>query len=270
MALVPFPQKSLTTDQDPDWDESDEPLAEGKMSFLEHLDELRKRIIWSVAGVGIGFVAACFYIKQIYAFVMDPMQKLLKPGEHLVYTEPSEYFALYIKLAVIAGLLLASPWVMWQVWRFIAPGLYKNEKRFAIPFVLLSTVSFVAGAAFSHYVVFPMSWKFFGSFSDDTTVFMPRIAPSFSMYLKLLIAFALVFQMPAVVLFLARMGLITARFLLKNFKYAVLLIFIAAAVLTPDASPVTQTAMAAPMIGLYLISIALAWLFGKKRRTVED
>jgi sec-independent protein translocase protein TatC len=158
---------------------------------------------------------------------------------------------------------------MWQVWRFIAPGLYANEKRFAIPFVLLSSVSFVVGAAFSHYVVFPMSWQFFASFQDDTTVFMPRIEPSFSLYLKMLMAFALVFQMPAVVLVLSRIGIVTARFLMRHFKYAVLVIFIISAVLTPDASPVTQTAMAVPMIVLYLLSVLLAWVFGK-RRTAES
>jgi sec-independent protein translocase protein TatC len=270
MALVPFPQKSRTPDQDPDWDDdSDDRLTDGKMSFLEHLDELRKRIIWSVSGIFIGFVVAFFYIKPIYSFVMTPMERLLPPGQKLIYTDPSEAFALYIKLALIAGLLAASPWVMWQVWRFIAPGLYANEKRFAIPFVLLSSVSFVVGAAFSHYVVFPMSWQFFASFQDDTTVFMPRIEPSFSLYLKMLMAFALVFQMPAVVLVLSRIGIVTARFLMRHFKYAVLVIFIISAVLTPDASPVTQTAMAVPMIVLYLLSVLLAWVFGK-RRTAES
>jgi sec-independent protein translocase protein TatC len=134
----------------------------------------------------------------------------------------------------------------------------------------MSSAFFVLGAWFSHKVVFPMSWRFFGSFADDTLTFMPRVEPAFSLYMKLLLAFGLVFQMPTVVLFLARMGLITARFLLKNFKYAVLIIFIAAAILTPDASPVTQTAMAGPMVLLYLLSIGLAWLFGKKKRTIED
>ena len=270
MALVPFPQKTRTTDPEPDWDDPDDQLDDsGKMSFLEHLDELRKRLMWSIAGIGIGFVVAFFYVKQIFTFVMGPMQALLPPGQHLVYTEPSEAFVLYIKLAAIAGLLIASPLVMWQVWRFVAPGLYAHEKRFAIPFALLTSSFFILGAAFSHYIVFRLSWQFFAGFADDTVVFMPRIEPAFSLYIKLLLAFGLVFQMPTVVLFLARMGIITPRFLWRNFKYAVLIIFIAAAILTPDGSPVTQTAMAAPMIVLYLFSIFLAWAFGKRRRTIE-
>ena len=271
MALVPFPQKNALQKREPDWDDSDESLDQsGKMSFLEHLDELRKRIIWSLVGVAVGVIISCFFVKEIYSFVMDPMQQLLRPGETLVYTEPTEAFALYLKLAVISGLMIASPIVMTQVWLFIAPGLYSHEKKFAVPFVLLSTVSFIAGAAFSHYVVFRMSWKFFDSFAGDSLTFMPRIEPAFGLYIKMLLGFGLVFQMPAIVLFMARMGLITARFLWRNFKYAILIIFIAAAILTPDASPVTQTAMAAPMILLYLLSILLAWLFGKKREPIDD
>jgi sec-independent protein translocase protein TatC len=285
MALVPFPQKAIKAgDPDPDWDdpESDD---SGKMSFLEHLDELRRRIIWSVVAVGVGFGIACFFLEErtfgpfgsrgpwsfgLFKFVMGPMQALLQPGETLSYIDPTEAFALYLKLAAIAGLMLASPIVMTQVWLFIAPGLYAHEKKFAIPFVVLSSLCFVGGAAFSHLVVFPMSWRFLASFSNELMRFEPRVEPAFSLYMKMLVAFGLVFQMPAVVLFLARMGMVTARFLIRNFKYAVLIIFIAAAILTPDGSPVTQTVMAGPMVLLYLLSIALAWLFGKKRRPTED
>jgi sec-independent protein translocase protein TatC len=158
---------------------------------------------------------------------------------------------------------------MAQVWLFVAPGLYAHEKKLAIPFVVMSSFFFVVGAGFSHYVVFPMTWKFFVGFSNEYLEFTPRIEPTFAIYMKLLFAFALVFQMPTVVLFLARMGVITARFLVRNMKYAVLIIFVAAAVLTPDGSPVTQTAMAGPMFLLYLLSIVLAWLFGKKKRVAD-
>jgi sec-independent protein translocase protein TatC len=271
MALVPFPQKTAVTDPEPDWDdpglEGDEG---GKMSFLEHLDELRKRIVWSLVAVGIGFGIACFFLDDLFAFVMGPMHALLQetqPGSKLSYLDPTEGFALYLKLAVIAGLLAASPLVMTQVWLFIAPGLYSHEKKLAIPFILMSSFFFVLGAAFAHKVVFPMSWRFLAGFSNEYMDFEARVEPAFSLYMKLILAFALVFQMPTVVLFLARMGVVTARFLIRNFKYAVLIIFIAAAVLTPDASPVTQTVMAGPMVLLYGISIVLAWLFGKKRRT---
>jgi sec-independent protein translocase protein TatC len=268
MALVPFPsqaQKPVPGD-DPDWDDELETSAEGgKMSFLEHLDELRRRIIYAIAAVGVGFLIACFFIQPIFDFIMRPLQAQLPAGGTLVYTEPSEAFTLYIKIAAIAGLLLASPAVFAQVWLFIAPGLYSHEKKLAIPFVVMSSFFFVAGAAFSHYVVFPMTWKFFVSFTTDYITFMPRIEPAFGLYMKMVIAFGLVFQMPTLVLFLAKMGVITARFMLRHFKYAVLIIFIAAAVITPSGDMVTQTAMAGPMIGLYLFSIGLAWLFGKKK-----
>ncbi|MEO8070355.1 MAG: twin-arginine translocase subunit TatC [Acidobacteriota bacterium] len=271
MALVPFPNKTAIQSSDDDLDPDDDPLDDhaGKMSFLDHLDELRKRIIWAVVSIGAGFLVSCLFIQRMFDFIMKPLQAQLPLGGHLVYTEPSEAFTLYIKIAVIGGIILASPAVMAQVWLFIAPGLYSHEKKLAIPFVVMSSFFFVTGAAFSHYVVFPMTWKFFVSFTTDYMTFMPRIEPAFALYMKLLLSFGLVFQMPTVVLFLARMGMITARFMMKNFKYAVLIIFIAAAVLTPDGSPVTQTAMAGPMVLLYLISVALAWLFGKKRRVEE-
>lgn len=275
MALVPFPSQAPEPipddDVDPDLGQpepDDEPG--GKMSFLEHLDELRKRIIRSVIAVFAGFLVACFFIDRLFSFIMRPLQEALPPGGTLVYTEPTEAFVLYIKIAVIAGLILSSPAVMAQVWLFIAPGLYAKEKKMAIPFVILSSLGFVAGAAFSHYIVFPMAWMFFGSFTTDYMTFMPRIEPAFGLYMKLLLVFGLVFQMPTVVLFLARMGVITARFMIKNFKYAILIIFILAAVLTPTADAIVQTAMAGPMIGLYLISIGLAWLFGKKKSSNDD
>ena len=159
---------------------------------------------------------------------------------------------------------------MTQVWLFIAPGLYAHEKKMAIPFVVLSSICFIGGAAFSHYVVFPLTWKFFVSFTSDYLTFMPRIEPAFALYIKMILAFGLVFQMPTIVLFLARMGMVTASFMWRHTKYAILIIFIVAAVVTPSGDMFTQTAMATPMIGLYLLSIVLAWLFGKKRKTNAD
>jgi len=270
VALVPFP----TSKQPPVGDEDFEPegaqddLADddagGKMSFLEHLDELRRRILYAVVSVFIGFVIAFFFISEIFNFIMRPMQQLLPPGGTLVYTDPTEAFVLYIKIALIAGLILASPVVMLQVWLFVAPGLYSHEKKWAIPFVVMSSFFFVLGAAFSHYVVFPLTWRFFVGFTSDILTFMPRIEPTFSIYLRLLIAFGLVFQMPTLVLFLARMGVISARFLIRNFKYAVLIMVVVSAVITPDGGGVSLVAMTGPMILLYALSIGLAWLFGKK------
>jgi sec-independent protein translocase protein TatC len=271
VALVPFP----TTTPAPTGDEDFEPegtqddLADddagGKMSFLEHLDELRRRIMYAVGAVFIGFVLAFFFIDEIFDFIMRPMQQLLPAGGTLVYTDPTEAFLLYIKIALIAGLLIASPAVMSQVWLFVAPGLYSHEKKWAIPFVAMSSFFFVLGAAFSHYIVFPLTWRFFVSFTTDILTFMPRIEPTFSIYLRLLLAFGIVFQMPTLVLFLARMGVVSARFLIRNFKYAVLIMVVASAVITPDGGGVSLVAMTGPMILLYGLSIALAWLFGKKR-----
>ena len=158
--------------------------------------------------------------------------------------------------------------ILWQAWLFVAPGLYAKEKRLAVPFVFLSTVGFLGGAAFTHYLLFPWMWSFFGSFANDKLTFMPRIEPVFSLYVKMVFGMGLVFQMPAIVYSLARIGLVTARFLIKSFKYAILLIFIAAAVITPSGDMLTQTLFAAPMIGLYIISIGIAWMFGKRRPSV--
>ena len=238
------------------------------MSFLDHLDELRRRIIYAAISLGVGFVIAFVFIQQIFDFIMRPLQQMLPAGATLVYTDPTEAFMLYIKIALIGGLMIASPAVMAQVWLFIAPGLYAHEKKWAIPFIVMSSVFFIAGAAFSHYVVFPLTWRFFASFTTDILTFMPRIEPAFSIYLRMLLAFGVVFQMPTVVLFLARMGMLTARFMLRNFKYAVLLIVIVSAVVTPDGGGVSLVAMSGPLVVLYIFSIGLAWLFGKKKQTI--
>ena len=272
MGPVPFLDKTSTAAPAGELEPShlgtpDEGETAGKMSFLDHLDELRRRIVYAVASIFVGFVVSFLFITKIFDFIMRPLQELLPPGGTLIFTEPSEAFILYIKIALMAGLILASPAVMTQVWLFIAPGLYSKEKTWAIPFILMSSFFFVGGAAFSHYVVFPLTWRFFVSFTTDIVTFMPRIQPAFSLYLRLLLAFGLVFQMPTIVLFLARMGMVTAGFMVRQFKYAVLAIAVIAAVATPGGDVVPQIAMAIPMIVLYGFSICLAWMFGKKKRT---
>ena len=244
--------------------EDDEP-PEGRMTFLEHLDELRKRISHAVGALLVGFLIAFAFIEGIYTFIFARLTADI-PGGELIYTEPGEAFFLYIKMAAIAGLLIASPYVMYQVWLFIAPGLYANEKRLAVPFVFFASVLFISGAAFSHYVLFPFAWQFFASFSNDSLSFMPRIEPVWGLYVKLLLAMGLIFQLPMLMFVLARFGMVTAGFLARNFKYAVLIIFIIAAIVTPDASVVPQVIMAGSMIALYLLSIGVVWVFGKKSR----
>src|SRR5436190_5077524 len=263
MALVPFPGPHSGAYPIPPDDDDD---ADGvKMSFLEHLDELRKRIVNSAIAIGVGILISFTFINRIYSFLMAPTMKILPPGSKLIYTEPGEAFSLYIQLSLIAGVILASPIIMYQVWLFIAPGLYSNEKKLAIPFVVLSTLGIVGGAVFNHYIMFPWMMSFFATFNTQDLVFMPKLDSVFSLYTKFLIAMAAVFQMPTIVFFLAKMNLITARFLVQQFKYAVLLTFIISAVITPTGDPVTQTVFAAPMIGLYVLGIGIAWLVGPKR-----
>jgi sec-independent protein translocase protein TatC len=277
VALVPFPSQNRDDDRQdlPEkpagfspFDQDDEP-AEGRMTFLEHLDELRRRITHAVAGLFVGFVIAFAFINPIFGFVYERLA-IVVPGGRLIYTEAPEMFMLWIKIAALTGVLIASPYIMLQVWLFIAPGLYAKEKKFAIPFVLSSSSLFVGGAAFSHYFVFPAAWNFFASFGNSYVEFLPRVGPIFGMYVKLMLALGLTFQLPVLMFVLARLGLVTAGWLAKNFKYAVLLIFITAAVITPDGNPVVQLMVGGPMVLLYLFGIAAAWLFGKSKNSDQE
>ncbi len=274
MSVVRFPdpqssKDSSARDVSDSWFDDDDPEGggSGKMSFLEHLDELRKRIVRSLIALCVGVGIAAFFIERIYAFVMLPLRQMLRPGETMIYTYPTEAFMLYIRIALIAGLLISAPLIFWQVWLFVAPALYAKERRYAVPFVVLSSVGFLSGAAFSHYVAFPLMWRFFASFSNDLVSFMPRIEEAFSVYMRMLLGMALVFQMPALVFFMARMGVVTARWMIRQFKYAVLVIVIIAAVITPSSDIASQLIVAGPMVVLYILSIGIAWAFGKKRVT---
>ena len=266
MALVPFP---AATPGDDDDDDSNSDSA-GKMSFLEHLDELRKRLIYIVYSLVAGCAIAAIFIQKIFDFIMRPMQKVLPGGGYLQYTSGSEPFMLWIKIGFLAGIFIASPLILWQVWKFIAPGLYTHEKKFAIPFVVLSTSFFVAGGLFAHYVAFPVTWQFFAGFATDYMKFVPKIDEAFSLYTKMILGSGLIFEMPTLVLFLARMGVVSGRMMVKYFKYAFLAIFIIAAVISPGTDMMSQLVMAVPMLGLYIISIAIAFMFQKRRTPVTD
>ncbi len=271
MALVPFPGNQSGAYKALPPDDDDE--LSGKMSFLEHLDELRKRIVNSCIAIAVGIALTFAFIDRIFNFVLAPTRKALPPGVRLIYTQPGEAFSLYITVALIAGAVVAAPYIMYQVWLFIAPGLYANEKRMALPFVFFTTIGFLLGAAFNHYVAFPFMMAFFASFNTPDLAFMPKLDDVFGLYTKMLLGMGIIFQMPTVVLFLARLRLVTAHFLVQQFKYAVLIIFIIAAVITPTGDPSTQAIFAAPMVGLYLLSIAVAWIVGPKRvkgRLAED
>ena len=263
MALVPFPGPHSGA-YDSDLDDTDL-ASDSKMSFLDHLDELRTRIVRSCIAIAVGVVVGFAFIERVVNFILAPTRRLLPQGSKLIYTQPGEAFSLYVQVALIAGVMLAAPFIMYQVWLFIAPGLYSNEKRLAIPFVLMSTLGFVGGALFNHYIVFPFMMAFFASFNTPDLGFMPRLDDVFGLYAKMLIGMGLVFQMPTLMFFLAKMKLVTARFLAKNIKYAVLIIFVVAAVITPGGDMATQTIFAAPMLGLYVLSIVIAWLVGPTR-----
>lgn len=246
---------------DPDRDRD----AEGRMGFLEHLDELRKRIIRSCLAIGAGMLVAFFFVDRIGDFILAPTLRTLPAGDALIITRPGEGFAFYLDIALIGGLVLSAPFVAYQLWRFIAPGLYAKEKKFAVPFVALTTIGSIGGAVFAHYVMFPATIAFLAGFHSPAMRFTPRVEDTFDLYKMMLIGMVVVFQIPTVVFFLTKMRMVTARFLWRHVKYAVLIAFVAAAVLTPSADPWNQTIFAVPILGLYLISIGIAWMAGPRR-----
>ncbi len=235
----------------------------GDISILDRLDDFRKRIVRALLAVAGGALVGFALIDRIVGFLLQPSRRALPSGTRLIYTEPGEAFGLYVQVALISGVVFAMPFIMYQLWRLIAPLVPPSARRFAIPFVGFTTLGFVAGAAFTHFIAFPYMMAFFASFNTPDLLFMPRIDDVFDLYTKMVLGMAVVFQMPTVVFFLAKIGLITAGFLWRSFQYAFLLIFIAAAVITPTGDMVTQTIFAAPMVALYLLSIGIAWVFGR-------
>jgi sec-independent protein translocase protein TatC len=267
MTLVPFPGsgKSGALQVPPDDDEEEQSDLGGRMTFLEHLEELRKRIINVCLSILVGVLAGFFFIQEIYDFLLAPAIATLPEGSRLIYTQPTEAFALYIQISLISGAVIASPAIMYQVWKFVAPGLYSNEKRFVIPFVLFSSGGFIAGAAFNHYVAYRFIMTYLASFNSANLHYMPQLSYVFGLYVRMLLGLGLVFQMPTIVYFLARMRVVTARFLVAKFKYAFLFIVIAAAVITPTGDPTTLMVFVVPMLILYGFSIIIAWAVSPKK-----
>lgn len=273
MALVPFPGATKPAPDDDDdrhihlTDPDVLEDAGAKMSFLDHLDELRKRLIACVWGLVGGCAIAFLFVGRIQEFIWRPLYEDLQntSGVKFMYTSGFEPFMLTMKIGALAGLMLAVPFILYQLWLFIAPGLYSHEKKMAAPFVIFCTTFFALGAGFSHFVAFPWTWKFFLSWQTEYMEFRPSIGEAFSLYVKMLLGFGLIFQMPTIVYFLARLGLVSAGFLLRHTKYAVLIIFIIAAVISPGTDVVSQCLMAGPMLALYGLSILVAWFFAKPR-----
>ena len=216
------------------------------MSFLDHLDELRRRLVASAISLGVGAPSPSSSSTGSSTFIMRPLADKLPAGSRLTAIEPTEAFMLYIKIGLLAGVVIAAPLIRCSCGCSSPRASTPTRSGSRFPFILMATVFFVAGAAFSHFLVFPWAWGFLSSFAPDYVMFAPRIEAVFSLYAMLLLAMGVVFEMPAVVLALARMGLVTAGFLWRHIKYAVLIIFVAAAVLTPTGDMVTQTLMAGP------------------------
>ena len=239
-----------------------------KLPFTSHLEELRKRLIVSFIAVGVGFVVSFGFKERLFKILVYPLINVMKPGETLIYTGLPEAFFTYLKVSFLTGLILASPILLYEFWMFVAPGLYKNERRMMAPIVLLSTLFFVGGSLFGYFFVFPWGFKFFLGFATDTIRPLPSMKEYFGFSAKLLLAFGVVFELPLVLTFLARLGIVSVGFLKKNRKYAILLIFTGAAILTPP-DVITQVLMAVPLMALYEISIIGARLFGKKKAKEE-
>ena len=238
------------------------------MSFLEHLEELRKRIIYSLIAVAVGFGICWNYAEKIYGYMQAPIMKALAHNhmdQKLVYLNPTEPFNMYLKIGLLAGLFLASPFVLYQLWAFIAPGLYRNEKRYVMPFMVLSVGLFLAGGIFGYYIVYPAALDFLVSYGKQFTP-MITIGEYTDLFLTIIIGLGVVFEMPILVFFLALMGIVSPGWMWKNLRYSILVIFIIAAILTPTTDIMNMCVFAAPMIALYLLSIGVAWLVHPKRR----
>jgi sec-independent protein translocase protein TatC len=235
---------------------------EGKMTFLEHLGELRMRIIWSLVPTLIGLLVAFRFSDLIIKFIARP---LTARGSQLVFLSPTEAFWTSMKISIVAGVCLAMPVILWQVWAFVAPGLHQHERRFAGPFVIVGSLLFLGGAAFALLVVVPFAVSFLVGFGQAQGIKdMISVSSHVDFVIKFTLAFGLVFELPLAITIMSMMGLVTPQFLSKNRKYAILLNFIIAAVLTPTPDVVNQTLMAGPLCLLYEVGILSARIFGKR------
>ncbi len=240
---------------------------EHPMSMMEHLGELRTRLMRCFIGAVVGFFLCYGVAEPLFAWLSAPLATVLPQDTRLIYTSVPEGFFVYLKVAAVAGLFLTSPYIFYQIWAFVAPGLYREERRVAIPLAFCSAFFFIGGAAFCYFVVFPFAFTFFMSYSTGMIVAMPSISEYLGFSLKMLIAFGLIFEMPLFAFFLARIGILGARQMRRIRKYAVLAMFVVAAVLTPP-DLFSQLLMAVPLLILYEISIVVA-VFAQKKPAAE-
>ncbi len=235
------------------------------MTLTEHLEELRWGLLKSVFAIVIASVICYFFSDLIFGFVVAPLRQNLRPGQNLIGTSVTEAFFIEIKVALAAGILFSSPVIFYQIWRFIVPGLTGAEKRWVLPFVTLATLFFLGGAYFCYRIVLPIAFNYFID-QYETMGVSPaiRIGEYFTFFFRLVLAFGVTFELPVFTFFLVRLGIWDYRFMLRSFRYAILAIFIIAAILTPTPDVINQSLLALPMLALYLLSIGVAYVW---RRT---
>lgn len=250
-------------------DEDDDDGPDKPMGLMDHLGELRVRIVRCCIAIVLGFFVCWAVVDPIFDALVNPLLAVLPKGSHAIYTTLPEGFFTRMYIALVAGIFASSPVIFYQIWSFISPGLYEEEKKYIIPIAVMSALFFASGGAFCYFVVFPYAFSFFVSFATEEIVAMPKVSDYLSFVLKLILAFGIIFEMPLFAFFLARMGVITAAMMRKARRYAVLGIFVLAAILTPP-DVVSQLLMACPMLVLYEISIWVAAAFGRKPQKSED
>ncbi len=244
-------------------------MGDDKQPFMGHLAELRKRLVICAIAVGIGFGVSYIFSERLFAFLVRPLKKVLPPDSNLIFTSLPEMFITYLKVALIAGIILVIPVIFYQFWLFVSPALYQREKKYVVPFVVFSSILFVAGALFGYFIVFPYGFKFFMGFATEEIHALPSVKQYFSFAVKLLFAFGVVFEMPVAVLFLTKIGLVNPISMKKYRKFALLSSFILSAILTPP-DVATQTMMALPIIILYELSIIISRSVWKKKEEAAE
>jgi sec-independent protein translocase protein TatC len=259
-------ERQVTTpDPSPDWEEEQAKDEESdRMPFMSHLEELRRRLVRSAIAVGVCFLGTYFFKEELYAGLSAPLKAVMPPEARLIYTAPAEAFFTYLKIAILAAIVLACPVIFYHFWKFISPGLYKHERKAVWPFVAISSVLFIVGTVFCYAMVFPYAFQFFMSFATDEIVPMLSLKQYLSFSATLLFAFGVIFEMPMVLVFLGRLGVVSSRALRRQRKFAILIMFVAGAMLTPP-DVITQIMMAMPLIILYEVSIFLVMATEKKK-----
>jgi sec-independent protein translocase protein TatC len=239
------------------------------MGFLDHLEELRNRIIRSAIAVVAGAGVCWFFRERIYDLMQKPIVQVLHEKhlpEKLVYLNPVDPFNLYLKIAMLAGLFLTSPYVLYQVWMFISPGLYRTEKKYVLPFMVSTITLFTLGGYFGYSVAYPRALDFFVVKFNGQFQPMITISEYTQLFLSIVLGMGLIFEMPILVFFLAFLGIMTPKFMIRNFRYAILVIFVIAAIVTPTPDIFNMCVFASPMLALYALSIGVAWLVHPEQR----